>query len=484
MAQYLGSARDALRARTLRWAVGLGLLAWAMVAGAAAPPSQTATIVVRGFDKEGASHHGVYGADTAEDTVQQLAATVGLPTSDVAPYAPNQVAYANYYGNTPPPYYTAQDIADVAAVTATYGGGVPRYALITAKYAKEVMRRSGAQQITLFGVSMGGLVSRWIVEKDVEHLVSEGRVARWIIVEGVVGGNWICSEGGSSLRDAMRDLLDLDPIDLQHMSYSWIETHLHNPSTEADNPLLGLVPIHIWIPSDDNYHSYALTLASQKPNDGVQLLRDTFFHALSSQSKYLGLPPTRSCVHATHESSKDHLGLRAGIAADLFGRRRVTVTLKDVYVVNPKERSGLGNGEFVFGVSVYSPKAQERYGISAPIHEYRYDDTNFPFYRLPAQTTSTLNAVWFDDLILPGETQLTLQTNVKEIDYDLLYEVTEDITNAYDSLSNATLHISTATSGSYSISTTDWRGTVVVAITDYPEFGPEPTSVRDWTLYE
>jgi len=451
---------------------------------AVAPPSRTATIVVRGFDKDGASSHGTFGTDVHEDTVTNLAATVGLPTADVAPFAPNQVAYANYYGDTPPPYYTAQDLADLAAVTATYGGGVPRYALITAKYAKEVMRRSGAQQINLFGVSMGGLVSRWMVEKDVEGLVSSGKVARWIIVEGVVAGNWVASEGGSTLQDAMRDALDLDPIDLQHMTYSWIDAHIHNPHDEADNPLLGLVPIHIWIPSDDNYNSYALTLASGKPNDGVQLLRDTFFHGLSTQSKYLGLYPTRSCVHATHESSKNHKGLRAGIAADLFGRRRVTVKLSQVYVKNSKERSSLGNGEYVFGVSVYSPRAQQLYGITEPIHEYRYDDTNFPYYRIPAQTTATLDAVWFDDMILPGETGLELVTNTVEIDYDLLYGITEDITNAYDHMADTSIQISTETPGTYYINTSDWSGVINVTLTDYPAFDPEPSAVSDWSLYQ
>ncbi|MGB9690598.1 MAG: hypothetical protein ACPL7D_00350 [Candidatus Sumerlaeaceae bacterium] len=472
--------------RVLMGAMGvLGLSISPGVLHAVAPPSHTATIVVRGFDKDGASSHGVFGADTASPTVTALAATVGLPTADVAPYAPNQVAFANYYGETPPPYYTAQDIADLEAVTSTYGGGVPRYALITAKYAKEVMRRSGAQQINLFGVSMGGLVSRWIVEKDVEQLVSSGKIARWIVVEGVVAGNWIASEGGSSLRNFMSDVLDLNPIDLEHMSYSWIDAHIYTPHDEADNPFLGLIPIHIWIPSDDNLNSYALTLAAQKPNDGVQLLRDTFFHKLSAQSKYLGLWPTRSCVHATHESSKDNQGLRAGIAADLFGRRRVTVRLAQVLIKNSKERSGLGDGEYVFGVSVFSPRAQVLYGITDPIHEYRYDDTNFPYYRLSAQTTHTLDALWFDDMILPGETQLVLKTNTKEIDYDLLYGITEDITNAYDNLADTTLTVSTQTPGTYDFETADWRGRVTVEFTNYPAFDAPPSSVGDdWSLYQ
>jgi hypothetical protein len=439
---------------------------------------------VRGFDKNGASTTGTFGIDVHESTIADLAATIGLPTSDVVPLAPNQVAYANYYGVTPPPYYTQQDLDDLTSVTALYGGGVPRYALITAKFAKEVMRRSGAQQVTLLGVSMGGLVSRWMVEKDVEGLVSSGKVARWIAIEGVIGGNWIASEGGSTLRDFMDDELDLNPIDLAHMDYTWIDANIHNPHNNADNPLLGTIPVHFWVPSDDNYNSYALSLASQKPNDGVQLLRDTFLQGVSTQSKYLGLRPTLSAVHATHEGSKQHTGVRAGVAADLFGRRRITITLTDVYVINDNESSGQGNGEFVFGVSVVSPRAQTLYGVTQPVHELRYDDTNMPYYQVAEQTTTTINATWFDDMILPGETQLNLQTNVREIDYDFLYGVFEDITNAYDTLSNRALTVSTEVPGTYHITTSDWRGVVTVGITDYPAFDVIPSSVKDWALYD
>lgn len=476
-----------LRKRVAPWvAAGLGLAMFLPSrALSVAPPSRTATIVVRGFDKDGASSHGTFGTDVASPTVRELAATVGLPTADVAPFAPNQVAYANYYGDSPPPYYTPRDVAELTSVTAAYGGGIPRYALITAKYAREVMRRSGAQQINLLGVSMGALVSRWIVEKDVEGLVSRGKIARWIAVEGVVGGNWIASQGDASLRNFLQDNLDLDPIDLEHMSYDWLRAHLHDPPQEADNPLLGAIPIHIWIPSDDNVNGYALTFASGKPNDGVQLLRDTFFHALTPASKYLGLFPTRSCVHATHESSKQHRGLRAGIAADLFGRRRVTIQLAEVLVQNAHERSSLGQGEYVFGVSVYSPRAQTLYGISEPIHEYRYDDTNVPYVRLPAQTTSSLGLVWFDDMILPDEDQLVLETHVVELDYDWLYGVTEDPTDPYDPLDDTRLTISTQAGGAYWLETRDWRGRVTVSIVDYPAYEAEPSAAsEEWRLYE
>ncbi len=462
---------------------GLAIMAVPGPAPATAPPSHTAVIVVRGFDSQGASRTGPFGTDLPDSSIAALAATLGLPTGDVSPGAPNQVAYCDYYGTTAPPYYTAQDLADLNSVTASYGGGVPRYALIVAKFAKEVMRRSGAQQVTIFGVSFGGLVSRWMMEKDVEGLVSGGKVARWIGVEGVIAGNWIASEGGQSLIDFVDSNFDLASIDLVHMQYAWVKANLHNPNTDADNPLLGAIPIHFWIPSDDNYNNYALSLASQKPNDGVVLLRDAFLQGLTPQSCYLGLRPTLGLVHATHESSKQNLGLRAGIAAELLGRRRVTATLTSVRVINDQEVTGLEPAEVVFGARVYSPRAQALYGITQPVRELRHDDNNLNYASVPQGTTTTVNLAWFDGMILPGETQLNFETNVDEIDYDPLYGISENILQPDDPLSDTTLSVSTQVPGTYFISTPDWTGNLVVTITDYPPFDPPPTGVGDWAIY-
>jgi hypothetical protein len=465
-------------------ALALLALAAAPPARATAPPSHTATIVVRGFDSQGASRTGPFGADLPDPTIAALAATVGLPTGDVSPAAPNQVAYTDYYGTNAPPYYTAQDTAELATVTAQYGGGVPRYALIVAKFAKEVMRRSGAQQVNILGVSFGGLVSRWLIEKDVEGLASGGKVARWIVIEGVVAGNWAATNGGQALLDYLGSSFDLASIDLQHMNYSWVDANIHNPGSAADNPLLGAIPVHFWIPSDDNYNNKALTLASGRANDGVVLLRDAFLQTVTSQSRYLGLRPTQGAVHATHDSSRQDLGLRAGLAADLFGRRRVTVTLSQVYLINDQEPSGSEPAELVFGVKVRSPRALDLYGIADPVHELRNDDNNLPALDVPQATTATVNLAWFDDLILPGETQLRLDTNVDEIDFDPVYGISENPFAPDSPLADTTFFVSTQQNGTYHIDTADWRAVVTVAVTDYPPFDPPPSGVGDWHLYD
>lgn len=467
----------------LRMLFGVLLLGAISSAPAIPLPAETPTVVVHGFDSSGASQAGTFGLDESDDSIEPLAAMLGLPMSYASPLAKNQVAYTEYYGSDAPPYFTQADRDQLAMVTAQYGGGIPRYAFIVAKYAREVMRRTGTRQINLLGVSMGGLVSRWIVEKDVDGLASSGKIARWIVIEGVVGGSWPASQAGGSVREWMEEYYDLNTIDLEQMRYSWIDANLHNPHNSSSSPFLAQFETHFLIPSDDEYNDYALSLASGDPNDGVQLLEDTFLHNLGSQSLFLGRYPTRSAFAATHESSKQHTGLRAAVAAQLFGRKRVTVRLRDVFIINDRELSAGGDGEYVFGVAVYSPRALADYSVGQPVHELRSNDNNLDFRRLESLTTHTVDITWFDDMVLPGETSLRLETNVDEIDQDLLYDVWEYSASPKQDMSDAVLSISTESPGTYHISTTDWRGVVEVTFLDYPEF-EQQTGVTDWYLYK
>src|SRR5262245_53900587 len=102
------------------------------VAAGSHDPRTTITIFIPGFQPDGASHQGVFGDDVPEPLLEEIAALVGLPTINDPLNAtiPNVVTSTSYYGDTAPSYYTAQDQAELDAVTAEWGGGVPRYALI------------------------------------------------------------------------------------------------------------------------------------------------------------------------------------------------------------------------------------------------------------------------------------------------------------------------------------------------------------------
>lgn len=455
-------------------------------AAATSPPDQTATIIVHGFFVGGGRSEGVFGADESPVFIADRAAFLGLPTSDVAPFAMNQVASTTYYGDQYPPYYTAADIADIEAVTALHGGGVPRYAMIIAKYAKEVMRRSGAVQVNIYAESFGGLVSRYMIEKDLEGLASSGKIARWICAVGLVSGNFTATLGGPAAQTLFENFYGAEPKDLEHMHYDWVKKNINNPRTSSKSAFLGGFPVHFWQGADDNENAKSLTLTSNLPNDGVQLIDDAVLRNLPSKALYLGRIPTLSATHTTHNTFTGHRGYHAGLRAQLFGRTRVTITLEDVRALKEFDGGLRGDGEYIFGVKVYSPTAEAQFGVTEPIHDLRAEDNNLPFIRMPAETTKSLNLIWFDDMVLPGETSLRLVSRVDESDGDLIYNIAEPTNDSITNLADSTLDVSVVNPGLYTMETDDWRGTVRVQIQQYQPFGEAPpkSAARHWSLYQ
>jgi len=447
---------------------------------ATAPPEQVATVVVHGFDPDGASGVGLFGADSSSDYISTMAGILGLPISLADPLARNQVAYTTYYGDTYPAYYTQQDKDEIVAA----GQGVPRYALIVAKYAEHVMQRSGAKQVNLLAVSFGGLISRYMIEKDLEGLASSGKIARWISIEGVVAGNWAATNGGQALKDYISQNYGTPMIDLEHMTYQWVEDNLHNPRTSSASPFFGEFPVHFWQACNDDANNKVLTGLSRKANDGVVLIEDAIFQTLPAGSKYLGLMPTVSAINATHEGTKSNTGIRAGIAAQLFGRKRVTITLTEVHIFESYETGFLGQGEYVFGARIFSPKANELYGITTNINVRRADNNSLDYLRLPVGSTVHPGLIWFDDMILPGETELRVESIVEEVDNNLIYGIAEVFSSddIHQAMKNVTQVISTVTPATYTLTTDDWTGEITVSITDYPPF-EDDSSVGDWDLY-
>lgn len=447
------------------------------------PPAEVATIFVHGFSADGAGNSGVVGEDSSYVFATNLVSATGLPNGLANPTAPNQVTATTYYGNQYPAYYTAQDIADVNAATATYGGGVPRYAAIVAKYARHVMERSGASQVSLVGVSFGGLITRYIIEKDLENLASTGKIARWIGVEGVIAGNFAASEGGVLAQAFFDQQYGGAPIDLEHMKYTWVNANIHAPYYSAGAPWLADFPVHFWIAGDDNLFGKFVTQMSGKANDGVALQEDAILRHLPAELLHESMLPTESVLHANHETLKNAPGLYAGLAAQLTSRQRVTVSLRQVKVLREFDGGPRGQGEYVFGVQVFSPQAATL-GVTTPIQDLRAEDNSLPYIQLTPGTGQAVNFTWFDDMVLPGETTLRLKTNAEEIDGDLIYQINEQAGDVRQALTNAELEISATHNGEYTIETADWTGVVEVKVKYYTGFGGVTTAARDWSLFE
>src|SRR5215467_11119045 len=99
--------------------VAIALFGGIAPAARAQDPNRTATIFVGGFASAGADRHGAFGVDGSEALLDSIAALVGAPVAHgEATLPPNAAADMVYYGDTPPPYYTSADVAELAQVTA------------------------------------------------------------------------------------------------------------------------------------------------------------------------------------------------------------------------------------------------------------------------------------------------------------------------------------------------------------------------------
>lgn len=443
-------------------------------------PGLVATVVIDGIDSDGPTASGTVGVDVDHSLIGEMAGMMHAPTGRSNPSAPNQITMTVYYGDRYPSYYSSADRDDVDDLTDDYGGGIPRYAAIVAKFCRQVMRRSGARQVNIVGLSMGAYVGRWMIEKDYEHLASQGKIARFVTVEGVVCGNWVCSTGGSVLN-LLEDDYYLRTIDIQHMKYSWLENHLHDPRTELDNPLYAKIQVSHWASTNDSENGRALTIASGKANDGVQLYEDTYFHDVTTRSKYNGRKPTLSHINATHNTARDHEGIRAGLVADLTSTRRVRITLIDAKIKNLPEN---GTGEVVFGCRIKSPLANTRYGITDPVNQI--DDIGHTIrpVRMVEDDRYDIDQILFDDFVLPEEKSLTIDFDVREIDFDTFYGIVENPFHGKDTIGSNDLIVSTLSTKDYTHDNSNWNGRVRVEVFNYPAFlTATKNSAADWMLY-
>jgi len=470
------------RDRSPRFSVALAAVALIAAAAARAhaqDPSQTATIYVGGFNNNGAGSHGVFGVDGHEALLDSIAALVGVPVAGGEEHLPaNVAAVARYYDDTPPPYYTAADREELAQITAQWGGGVPRYALILAKYARELMRRSGARQVNLVSGSFGSLIVRWLIEKDIGALASGGGIARWLSIEGVLAGNWAAS------HDRLVQIVStIDPlsIDVAHMHYDWVSTNLHSPRTEADSPLYAGILLGQLASTNDDYENgllsdFMLAEHEWQPNDGLQAVADEF-QDLTARSQYAGLPPMRGFLRNNHLAVKENRGGWADVATFLTQRRRVAIVMTDATLKDISEPLFLRPAEVVLESRVTSPAVAARWGITDPLTVREKEGAVAPL-RLFDQSGEhqRFTEVLFDGMLLPEETELRLDLHAEEVDYDWRYGVHETLVPPYyDELGAGAIMVSTRFPATYTFDAPKWSCAVAVMTYDYP-FAPAPVT--------
>lgn len=455
-----------------RLVLTLATLWVAVPAWASHDPSRTVTIVVGGFEQDGVAAGGVFGDVRVEALLDEIASLVDLPTTNDPANLnlPNVVTSTQYYGDTAPSYYDVQDHAELAQTTALWGGGVPRYALIVAKFARYMRERSGASQVNFVSASFGSLIVRWLIEKDLEGLAGQGKVARWVSAEGLVAGSWPASQ--PNLID-LWELVQVPSIDVDHMTYGWVEANLRSPRTDADDPKYGHILMAQMGSTEDHLNQRALTAAMLaadefQANDGVQGFEDTYFHTLGASAKLEGLPPLRSSYHDDHYSLETDRGAWAQVALFLTQSRRVTITMTRAQVSDIHEGVLFRPAEIVFDSAIYAPSVAG-WGISEPLSRQALDGASVPIRLFSSNGQNKFfSQVLFDGMVSPEETELELQLGATEIDLELRYGVVETVTQPFlTDLGGGTLSVPVGQPGTYTFQAGSWNCDLTVALHQY-----------------
>jgi len=429
------------------------------------------TIYVHGFSKKGFERVGIYGANETLNENAELAAFVGFSVDYKGAdsnFDDNILVSTSYYGNQPPDYYTEQDIRDIEHITVQYGGGIPRYAAIVAKYARHIMAESGAAKVNFLSASMGSLVVRWLIEKNVGNLSGEQKIAKWLSIEGVAGGNYAASDPW--LVNAAAFYEEQSP-EVEHMSYNWVDANFGNRAI-GESPYYADIQLGFESSTNDSeffgiLSNYLIYKGKFYPNDGYQLVKDTYFDIGEQAFMYRSLPPAHSYFYESHTGIKDNPA--AWTQASLFfaSRRRVRITLAHMAIADVHEEGGLLPAEIVFASAVHSPVLEQSSGIGEAIDRRALESGALPIHEYYENGSSkNVEQILFDGFVKSEEGTLRLTLSTHEIDGSIKYNIRETPNRRIDDLGTDTLDIPLQ-NGTYGISSKDWNGDVRVEVFAY-----------------
>ncbi|NOZ90833.1 MAG: hypothetical protein GXO60_06085 [Epsilonproteobacteria bacterium] len=435
--------------------------------------SKTVTIYVHGFKQDGYYRNAIYGDKYDCDFTTKLRNFTGLPSIDN--YDKNNfsnlVIGVEYYGNQSPTYYTPNDIADINSST----NGIPRFALVVAKFTKYIMAQTGATKVNIVSASMGSLITRYMIEKDLEHLASDKKIEKWLMAEAVLRGNYALSKIDEIDSEFIRDTINSffkDSPEMQQMKYKWIEENI-TPHLEAMSSsyykdiLVGQISLTDSDNSDGIGLRYILQIHGKfKPNDGYQLVKDTYFEEVNNTIQV----PSHTLVHSDHVSINESDSVFATISAFLEAKKRVRVTLVDVTVKNLHEEiiSGINeSAEIVFANNTFSPKAESRWNFSGLIAQRVYDSGTLPIHHYKEKNVPKIfNQILFDDFVLSSENRLKIKIEGYEIDRSTKYDINEVSVSSKESMGYVETSIDLVDGATYHIVSDDWSGNIKVEMVE------------------
>jgi hypothetical protein len=438
--------------------------------------AKTVTIYVPDYEKSGYALNGVYGQSFESDFLDTLVEFTNLPTLENynKETFSNLITAVEYYGDEAPFYYTFLDTTDLSRVTEEYGGGIPRYAMIVAKFATYILEETEADKINIISHGMGSLITRWMIEKNIEQLASSKKIEKWMSIDGMIRGNYLLSRATElnniSINSYIQPFFE-NSVDTQQMQYTWIEENL-TPDRERmgssyyDDILVGQISLTESDGADVGL-SYVLSVDGQfQAHNGYQLVKDTYFGTID----YSIQTPSQTYIHKDYANVDESNGIFATLNSFLEAKKRVRVTLVDVTVTDMHETISSDNeaSEIVFENSIFSPYAESQWDMEdEAISEKLYESGMLTLHDYQENgETKELNQILFDDFVSSSETTLNLEIEGYEIDRNTKYNLNEEGITTKDSLGKTTNSIELSNGATYSISADDWNASLKVEVVE------------------
>ena len=413
----------------------------------------TITVWVHGFTNNTADKlkSVVYGGVKGCGDLGNITHDFGIarPCGDVSPTAPNQLIAVEYYGATPAAFLSAADVAEIEQYPYLGGPtGLPRYARVVAKFIRERLATTGATHVNLACHSMGCLISRYVIENDLEHLASDGRIVRWVTSAGVLAGarlarlydNPAIQQAAGLIGLAVDDFAAMNPDYVQATAAAW-----DHKLYEGNNPLLGGVLVHHVagtdpkIPQAVNIQLLDLNNPGNEPNDGIMYTLDEYFHAQSPAASVVTksgevMSATHSFEHLGHMEVSTGEAFRTLAAAGLFHRRKVVVTLESVTLHQDREFSipdhvdeqGSSPAELVVETQVrYDPYTVPAFGKTSLVQDDQIAYRSPELRVQAAGASAEPKLVLFAGPVFDEQTSLRLDATLVEADLFPRWNVAE-----------------------------------------------------------
>ncbi len=420
----------------------------------------TITVWVHGFthvsDQAHMTYGGVKGCGDLGDLAKDFGSTRKCGDTPQTEVLPDNLVGVEYYGDLPAPWMTQADITEIEKYPYKNGPtGLQRFALVVGKFIRHRLEISHATHVNIACHSMGCLLSRYVIENDVEHLASQNKIVRWVTSAGVVAGARMAKLYDNPTLRQYADQLNLSTDDFALMNPDYVQKYAaswDHKLYEGNNPLLTGILIHHGAATDPNVPllqggtPISLRLLDVLPSlnttdeadDGIMFTADEYFHtqkpavAFHTPTGFV-LPSTHSWTNYWHSDLPQQDGFHATAAAALFHRRKVIVTVKSITLKKGREFSlnaitehGDGPSEVVVETQVsYDPYTVPAFNKKALVHDDRIAYRTAEMSTQPEGTTDTHERVIFTGPVFDAQQSFHLKATAVETDSYPRYKITE-----------------------------------------------------------